>query len=181
MQLLGKRSSLSTTSSPPRASFGDPIPAEEASGNKKPKVDSEDYDIFSCLACGRDACKYENGFTVFDVHDLQMYEYDPHEPYCRPCTYFDRERGAGFEHIREPIKTLVFAIMVLSKGFWCKHKFLGSNALDLKLKTWMKQKLFSEDMVDNNWKGLRRAVKEAMRYRRQKVVEAIKKAYMGQC
>ena len=144
-KLLGKRDS---SSSP------DYSPAGDVSKKKQKSVTNRD--IFSCLACGNEACKYENGCTVFDVHDLQMYEYDACEVTCKLCNGCTNTGRVTFDAIRDAIEDVVLEIMN-SEGFWAKNKFIGSKTLDLKLKTYMKTRLFpdQDSFVNENWNGLR--------------------------
>ena len=67
-----------------------------------------------------------------------------------------------------------------SKGIWSNnHKFMGSSHLDLKLQTWMRNRL-NPELVDCNWTALRQVVKETLRYKRQRSVEYIWRAYFGE-
>ncbi len=143
---------------------------------KKPKPTLDEF-ISHCLTCRKENCPYENGYTVLDDDDGQMYEYDLGD--ISPEVYRDlvKEMGLCFDKIRAPVKAVV-ACIVTSEGFWAKYKFIGSKGIDHKLKAFMKTRV-NTDFVDKNWYPLRRAVKEALRYRRQLAVENIHSAYIG--
>ena len=144
---------------------------------KKPKPTLDEF-IFHCLACRKENCPYENGYTVLDDNDGQQYEYDPGDISCEVYKDLVKETGLCFDKIRAPVKA-VAACIVTSEGFWAKYKFIGSQGIDHKLKAFMKTRVKNNDCVDKNWYPLRRSVKEALRYRRQLAVENIHSAYIG--
>lgn len=143
---------------------------------KRPKPTLDEL-IFHCLACRKENCQYENGYTVFDNDDGQQYEYDPCDLSCEVYRDLVKREGFCFDKVRAPVKAVVACVMT-SDGFWAKHKFIGSQGIDHKLKAYMKTRV-NAAFVDKYWFPLRRSVKEAMRYRRQLVVERIHSAYIG--
>lgn len=138
---------------------------------KKPKP-MLDESTFHCLACGKEGCPHENGFTVMKEGDGQAQEFDPCEPILLPG------HAIPFDKIKFLLKPVVVGMM-RSAGFWPRHKFIGSAKLDLKLKTWMKSRL-NATVVDKNWGPLRRAVKETLRYKRQHSVDLIQTVHNGE-
>ena len=122
-------------------------------------------------------CPYENGYTVFNDEDGQQYEYDPCDITCQVYRDLIKEKGFCFDKIRVPVKAVAECVMT-SEGFWAKYKFIGSQGIDHKLKAFMKTRV-NGDFVDKYWYPLRRSVKDALRYRRQLVVENIHSAYFG--
>ena len=138
---------------------------------KKPRTDPAAEFIFNCLACGRSACPYENGYTVLKEDGGQQHEHDPSEP--------KNNNGASerFDSVKAPLRLVVGGIM-RSNGIWTTHKFIGNCQLDLKLKTWMRNRL-DPKLVESNWAALRRGVKETLRYKRQQSVRKIKGAHFG--
>lgn len=135
--------------------------------------------IMHCLACGRESCPYENGYSV-DHH--QETEHDPHE------VRFDasgtrtngwmNQKDFSFDNLRPLLKKTVLGILQ-SSGFWARHKFIGHPRLDLKIVTWLKNRIPSQ-LVDKHCHLLRRGVKEALKFRRQHSVRLIKEAYFGE-
>jgi len=146
--------------------------------SKKTKVNQpSDNFIFSCLACGNRACPYDNGYTVLKQTDDQEgpeIEYDPSEP---PVGADGSRCTVSFDEIKGPLRMVVGGILK-SKGIWTVHKFLGNPQLDLKVKTWMRNRIEPET-VDSNWPVLRQGVKETLHYKRQKSIHSIRAAFFG--
>lgn len=160
-----------TKITPPAASSRVPQNSKEAATAKKPRSSAKESS-FRCMACGKNGCPYDNGYTVLDDKPGQEYEYDPWDPLpadLAPTFCFDR--------IKSSIR-IVVAAAIVSKGFWSVHKFIGSQTLDMKLTTWMKQRL-NDRLVDDNRAALRRAVMEALRYKRQESIRSIKTTFFG--
>ena len=108
--------------------------------------------------------------------DGQEHENDPCEPMVNTCREWNKEFARSFNEMVNPIRSVVYGI-VFSDGFWSAHKFIGSESLELKLRTWMKWRIDAET-VDKNWPALRRAVKESLRYKRQLCVGYIYDAFI---
>ena len=144
----------------------------------RPSPDQEEY-TFQCLTCGRNNCPYENGYTVLSECDENHPEFDPCEPTLE--TWKQNHSGGvfSFDDLKSPIQLSVAGV-VQSKDFWSNHKYLGSTSLDVKVQAWMKQRI-KQQLVEDNWILLRRAVKEALRYKRQESVEFIRSTYFGAC
>lgn len=135
---------------------------------------------FRCLACDKEGCPFENGYTVMEeTNREQDQEHDP----CEPANQKGWNARAP-EHFLfkdsmvTPVRTAVLRTMH-SNGFWSSHKFIGNRKLDFKLRCWMKMKLDSK-VVEQHWHPLRRAVKEALRFKRQQSVAAIRRLYYGE-
>lgn len=144
----------------------------ENESTKKVKT-NDDCCLFPCLVCRKDDCKYENGHTVFV--EESMPEHDPTEARFGP---YNSPRDFKFDRIRAPIKTVAAAVLQ-NHNLWSRHKCIGSTSLELKLRDWMKRKI-KEQLVVDFWDALRRAAKEALRYRRQLAEESMKMAYLGE-
>ena len=131
--------------------------------------------VFRCLACDKEACPFENGYTVMnDGKEYNDHEHDPSEP-SNQRGWTSKRKQISFDSMVNPVRTVVLRIMH-SNGFWSSNKFIGNEKLDHKLRCWMKKKL-EPRTVDENWHALRRAVKEALRFKRQQSVEAIRRLY----
>lgn len=145
---------------------------------KKPKPSKLDEFIFRCLACGNESCPYENGYSIFADDDGQKHEFDPCEPVFGSRENWGLNSAYSFEEVKSSIRVVVPGIL-RSSGFWSRNKFIGSSSLDFKLKTWMKTTKLDPRLVDKIWIPLRRTVKEALRYKRQRSVALIWDAYIG--
>lgn len=137
----------------------------------KPKVDEF---VVCCLTCGTPACPYESGYSIMKPGDGDEREFDPAEPPLNATL----KQPLAFDKLKSPIRVVIGGI-VYSKKIWSNHKFIGSSHLDLKLQTWMRNRL-NAPLVDNNWPPLRRAVKELLRYKRQRSVDLIREAFFGE-
>lgn len=171
-----------TTSAPPS-------PQKEGKGatrdekKQKPSLVSNGpgTDWFSCcLTCGVLNCRFENGHSIIKDDDGQESEYDPLEPTTleRPDWISNK---SGFDTIKHAITTVVAGIFSYEEedgGFWSRNKYIGDACMEIKLKTWMRQKI-DTDTVKLYWHPLRRAVKEAIRYKRYLVVSNMQSQYYG--
>lgn len=147
--------------------------------NKKHKASPQvNEPVFSCLACGKKGCPYENGYTVLmkPTEGREVLEFDPSEP--EPSDGQAPSDDVSFDVIKEPLE-LIVARILRSKGIWAAHKFLGNSRLDLKIQTWMRN-LIDVGLVDSNWRPLRQGVKEVLHYKRQRAVASIRAAYFGE-
>lgn len=170
-----KRPSSGDNSHPPKDLF--PVaPTTE----KKQKLDGEmNVLAFRCLACDKEACPFESGLTVLDDSNGQDNEHDPCEPALKKdWPAIKNKEPLLFDDLVNPVRTVVVRIMH-SNGFWSNNKFIGSNHLDCKLRTWMSRKL-DPKVVSKYWLPLRHSIKEALRYKRQQSVEAIRRVYFGE-
>lgn len=145
-----------------------------------------------CLACKK-KCHHEIGIwgtiTLGGVLPLSNKwstistdEFDPNEaPHglqnLDDC--WSVQKSDSFQSLWIPIRGIVGGLMG-PNYFWPRHKYMGSLALDLQLKTWMKKlKSIDPKLVDENWTALRRAVKETLHHRRGVAVEAIRCVFFG--
>ena len=153
--------------------------ASSVKGRKESASPEEDLappeEDLHCLACGRSTCPFEDGHTVLDNDDGQQCEFDQ----CQPSLRRLSQSTYHFDFLKPSIKGVVQR-MLLSDGFWSRHKFLGSARLELRVRTWMKNKLNNPDLVDMNWCPLRMAVKETLRYKRQCATMAASKKFIGE-
>lgn len=144
---------------------------------KKPKLSAHQTFFLHCPACDQKGCPYSYGLlTVFKEYDGQETEYDPCEPSCD--NWLNGLPKLSFHDAINPLNTIV-AASLCSKGLWSINKCIGSGALDKKLDVWMKLKLDDPGLVKDHWALLRRGVKEALRYRRLRSVEAVRVAFFG--
>ena len=148
----------------------------EISGAPSSSLKKNEF-LVCCLTCGTEGCRYENGYTVLREEDDGEVEFDPDEPKPPTCEEWSTSCASSFDTIKQPIKTVVAGLMG-SSGFWSSHKYIASPQLDLKLKTWMKRRLFN-NVVDEHFCFLRRAAKETLRYKRHLSVKAIRNAFFG--
>lgn len=145
--------------------------ASDANGAKKVKTD-DDHCLFRCLVCGKEDCKFDGGHTVFVNTTVE--EHDPTEARSLGEMYNSNQPlGWASFWLKEIVRALL-----RNHNLWSRHKCIGSTSLDLKLRAWMKRKV-KEQLVMDFWDALRRAAKEAMRYKRQLAEEAMKMAYFG--
>ena len=147
---------------------------EGSKNSKLPREEEEEGEDFAayCLACSKSSCPFESGHTVLRDDDLQGEEFDQCEPRARKgcCEQWaGMEKIFPFQRIKAATMSIVAGIL-LSNGFWPRHKFLGSPHLELRLKTWMKNRLGNPRLVDAHWGSLRRAVKDTLRFKRQCIV-----------
>ena len=169
-----------TSVTPPLPPEGRPLYNSPQKGNATfvcPTKRNNEF-LVCCLTCGTEGCRYENGYTVLREEDDGQVEFDPDEP--KPptsCEEWSTSSASSFNMIKQPIKTVVAGLMG-SSGFWSSHKYIASPQLDLKLKTWMKRRLFNK-VVDEHFCFLRKAAKETLRYKRQLSVKAIRNAFFG--
>lgn len=135
--------------------------------------------IWDCLACGEANCAFENGAMVLDAGRLEEEEDDPHQPKhsVEECEEWTRDKAFNFEACRGAIMNVTVGIL-LSKGFFSHNKFVGSKALDLKLKTWIRYRV-PASVVDRHWYALRETAKLSLGYKRQACVESIRVAFIG--
>lgn len=126
-------------------------------------------------------CLHENGHSLIKDNDGQQNEHDPLEPAKSSCVAWSTVRSSSsYDKVKISVRTVVNGVLVGSTGFWSRNKYiLASQILERKLLTWMKQQIAPE-VVGVYWHCLRQAVKEALRFRRQLVVDAIERRFLGQ-
>ena len=133
--------------------------------------------VLLCLACNKEECPFESGFTVMVDDSLEDPEHDPCEPSLQQG-WRTNPKHFSFDGMVFPVKTVVLRIMH-SNGFWSHNKYIGSKKLDHKLRCWMKTK-FEPKLVEDHWLPLRCAIKEALRFKRQQSVDGIRRQCHGE-
>lgn len=147
-------------------------------GKKRDREEGLDAEpeLSCCLACGKKGCPYESGCTVLDKDNAR--EDDPLAEELR--TAANKRRLLPFARIQIDLRTVVDGI-VRSSALWANHKFIGNPTQELQMKAWVRGRLHKPGVVDSpNWISLRHAVKETLRYRRQRCIEMIGKAFHGE-
>lgn len=164
---------LSKTSKGRRVSIS-PLQDKASSDGRSPTSHS----IWNCLACGEKNCAFENGATVLE--DTKEEEHDPDQlnALVGDCKEWTRNEAVNFEVCKAAIMSVTMGVL-LSKGFFGHNKFMGSKALDLKLKTWMKYRVPS-NLVDSNWTVFRETAKMSLEYKRQACVGSMRLAFKGE-
>ena len=159
-------------------------PATNTYKKTKPATDqshaSDKLDtIANCLACRQPNCPHEQGFS-----SLSEGEFDPNEAppgFHNPDKCWTLDKSNSFDSMTKLMRSIVGGLMCFNH-IWSRHKFIGTPALDLLLKTWMKvQRKMDPKIVEENWSQLRRTAKETFRQRRENCIEDIKRTFFGEC
>jgi hypothetical protein len=150
-------------------------PTDHSSVMEKPPL------CWKCLCCGDENCSYEDGITLmwyFDdspVFNSEEEEDDPCEPKIPPQSLTITSHEWNEQKIA--ISECVSGILK-SKTFFGHNKFLGTKALDGRLREWLESRV-DKSTVNRHWPALRKAVKEVMRFKRQLCVEMITTLWVG--
>jgi hypothetical protein len=146
--------------------------AQPGSGQKSTP---REHSLWICLCCSQKHCSFESGVTVFTEEGGDCQEWDPSE-------MARSEWGTviqPFDDLRKGISDCVQGIM-RSQFFFANNKYIGSPSLDLKIKRWIMWRLhLPPEVLTKNWVPLRRAVKETIRYKRQRCVSRMEEAFIG--
>ena len=178
----GKRRASTATITPPPPQQQHPSAAKKPRSTLHPGGVPDEYS-FQCLtpSCRRKNCPYDGGYTVFsDLGGTDDQEHDPSEPCHRSWKkkHSCYDAWTFFHEVKIPIE-LSIAGVVQSKDFWANHKYLGSTSLDRKVQAWMKIRI-KPPLVDKYWIFLRKAVKEAIRFKRQECIEFVRSTFYGE-
>lgn len=135
--------------------------------------------IWDCLACGEANCVFEDGTNTLQ-DNKEAEEHDPNQPklVAAECKEWTKNEALNFEVCKGAIMSVTMGIL-LSKGFFSHNKFIGSKALDLKLKTWIKFRVPAK-LVDSNWVVFRETAKMSLGYKRQVCVAFMRAAFIGE-
>lgn len=146
---------------------------------KKLKVSSPTSDTFlswSCLYCGKQDCSYET-VTPSSVKDGDSFfpEWDTKEPPERD----ESDKYYSVQQIPERAITLLVREVLTSPSFFAWNKFMGAVE-DTRIMVWVEAKLsHSRYQVQQMWPKLRRAIKETLRWRRQRCVLRVKETFIS--